>query len=197
MVQEYYESSNDKLNSKSFSLITFIDEFMDDSGDISYWRYWNGYNIPGSVYMEWHKSTINPDGISYLSEYESLLFDEISKYGHDDCYIIGCLEGDSETIDHELSHAMFYLNPLYRKRMEKLLYTNLLELNNNQYYKIRDTLRLMGYSDEVIPDEIIAYLSTSKKKELREDFGLNTDKLEKLINKFRKVFTKYKHSYKS
>jgi hypothetical protein len=49
----------------------------------------------------------------------------------------------------------------------------------------------MGYNENVLADEIQAYLSTSKKSELVEDFKLDYDTLSPLIKQFRKVLRKY------
>jgi hypothetical protein len=52
-------------------------------------------------------------------------------------------------------------------------------------------LKKMGYGDNVIKDEVQAYMSTSKKKELVETFGLDYNTILPMIRKYRKVLRWY------
>jgi len=52
----------------------------------------------------------------------------------------------------------------------------------------------LGYGQNVINDEIQAYMSTSNKKELVNDFKLDFDKITPIRKKYRKLLLKYNTS---
>jgi broad-specificity NMP kinase len=60
-----------------------------------------------------------------------------------------------------------------------------------QYSKMVKKLKKMGYGDNVIKDEVQAYMSTSTKKELVETFGLDFAKIKGFRNLYRKVLSRY------
>jgi hypothetical protein len=185
-VQEYYESNNEELNGKFFSFEEFIKKSMDDDGFINYFSDWDGFNIPGDVWETWRTN------VGLLSQHEtrldneiSLLYDNYEKY-----YIIGTMKNAKGVIDHEIAHALFYLNHDYRV---KTSYLNL-EFKTQfktQYNKVLKTFKKMGYNESVFEDEMQAWMSSSKKNELVEDFGLDYDAILPIIKSYRKVLRKY------
>ena len=110
-------------------------------------------------------------------------------------YIIGGVKGDIEVIDHEIAHALYYMNPEYKDMMDTANYQFYKNLRG-EYSKMVKALKKMGYGDNVIKDEVQAYMSTSGKKELVEKFGLDFTKIQGFRKLYRKVLSRYNTSKK-
>lgn len=190
-VEEYYEG-NPKVNGKYLSLEQFIDSFMSDDGKLDYFHYWTGFNIPGYIYKEWAQQNM-----SDKTKWELALANAISKNLdlEKPFYVIGGVKGDMEVIDHEIAHALYYMNDDYHNMMETATYQFYKNLRM-EYSKMVKKLKKMGYGDNVIKDEVQAYMSTSGKKELVEKFGLDFDKIKGFRKLYRGVLLKYNGSKK-
>lgn len=160
--QEYYESGNSKLRNKVFTLEQFIDAFTDDDGEVSYFKSWSGFNIPGHVLNMFFA---NFD----LTSREKALRDLIAKNTPGNrFYVIAARKGDALTMDHEVAHAMFYLDEDYRKAASKLVK----QMDPKLRKKLETTFKEWGYAREVYVDELNAYMSTSPADYMRKRFGL-------------------------
>ena len=189
-VEEYYEG-NPKVNRKYLTMEQFIDAFMEPNGKLDYFHFWSGFNIPGNVYMEWANKNCADRTKWELALAEAICRNlDLSK----PFYVIGGKKGDMEVIDHEIAHALYYMNPDYKTEMVKLT-SDLSKELPKEYKKMVTGLKKMGYGENVIRDEIQAYLSTSKKKELVERFKLDYDTTLPRIREFRKVLYRY-NTYK-
>lgn len=190
-VEEYYEG-NPKVNGKYLSFVDFIDAFMTDDGKLDYFHYWTGFNIPGNIYMEWSQKNM-----SDKTYWETALAQAISSKLdlEKPFYIIGSKKGSKNVIDHEIAHALYYMNSNYKSAMNELNY-NFNKQYRMQYCKVVKNLKSMGYGQNVVRDEIQAYMSTSKKKELVERFELDYDTILPMIRQYRKVLSQYNTSSK-
>ena len=190
-VEEYYEG-NPKVNGKYLSLEQFLDAFMTDDGKLNYFHYWTGFNIPGNIYLEWAQQNM-----SDKTKWELALTNVISKKLdlEKPFYVIGGVKGDIEVIDHEIAHALYYMNPEYKDMMDTANYQFYKNLRG-EYSKMVKALKKMGYGDNVIKDEVQAYMSTSGKKELVEKFGLDFTKIQGFRKLYRKVLSRYNTSKK-
>ena len=190
-VEEYYEG-NPKVNGKYLSFVDFIDAFMTDDGKLDYFHFWTGFNIPGNIYMEWAKQNS-----SDRTKWEIALAQAISSKLDlsKPFYVIGGKKGDMEVIDHEIAHALYYMNKDFWTEMN-ILTSKFGCSSPKEYKKMVTGLKKMGYGENVIRDEIQAYLSTSKKKELVDRFKLDYDTSLPWIRQFRKVLLKYNTSKK-
>jgi hypothetical protein len=190
-VEEYYEG-NPKVNGKYLSFVDFIDAFMTDEGKLDYFHYWTGFNIPGDIFMKWSQNNM-----SDKTYWEIALADAVYKKIDftKPFYIIGGKKGDMEVIDHEIAHALYYMNEDYKNEMSDITY-DFYKTQRSEYTKTVKTLKKMGYGENVIKDEIQAYLSTSGNKELVEKFGLNLKKIKTIRTSFRKVLSRYNTSKK-
>jgi len=190
-IEEYYEGQP-KLNRNYISFVDFIDFFMKDNGTIEYFNYWTGFNIPGNVYIEWAQK--NMEDKTY---WELALADAVSKKLDisKPFYIIGGKKGDVNVIDHEIAHALYYMNTEYKDLMDTANYQFYKNLRI-EYSKMVKKLKKMGYGDNVIKDEVQAYMSTSTKKELVETFGLDFDRIKGFRDLYRKVLSRYNTSKK-
>jgi len=185
-VEEYYEGQP-QLNRKYTSFVDFIDFFMKDDGSINYFNYWSGFNIPGDVFKEWFQKEM-----SDKTYWELALADEVEKKLDltEPFYVIGGKKGDMNVIDHEIAHALYYMSESYKGEMESLNY-DFFKKHRMQYSKMVKKLKKMGYGENVIKDEVQAYMSTSKKSELVEDFGLDYNTIKPMITQYRKVLSWY------
>lgn len=190
-VEEYYEG-NPKVNGKYLRLEDFIDAFMSDDGKIEYFHYWTGFNIPGDIYKKWWDEPY----ASEKTKWETALASAVTKKLdlEKPFYIIGGKKGDMEVIDHEIAHALYYMNPEYKDMMDTANYQFYKNLRG-EYSKMVKSLKKMGYGDNVIKDEVQAYMSTSGKKELVEKFGLDFTKIQGFRKLYRKVLSRY-NTYK-
>jgi len=185
-VEEYYEG-NEKVNGKYLSLEQFIDAFTKDDGKLEYFNYWTGFNIPGNIFKEWFQMEM-----SDKTKWEIELGKEVSKKldMSKPFYVIGGKKGDMNVIDHEIAHALYYMNEKYKSEMSNLTY-DFYKTLRIEYSKMVGKLKRMGYGDNVIKDEVQAYMSTSGKKELVEKFGLDFDKIKGYRTLYRKVLSRY------
>lgn len=188
-VEEFYESPLKRLVGQKFDMFTFLDQQMNDKGEIDYFSYWTGFNIPGDSVLKWcelHLQELTPLEHELINNITSKV--DVTK----PFYIIGAKEKDANTLDHEIAHALYYLNKLYALQMTKAIY-NFYKKDRKNYVKIVKALKEMGYNESVIKDEVQAYMSTSTKKELLGKFGISLDNKETnaVRNEFRKVLAKY------
>jgi len=190
-VEEYYEGQP-QLNRKYTSFVDFIDFFMKDDGSINYFNYWSGFNIPGNVFTEWSQKEMHDK-----TKWELALADEVQKKLNLEkpFYIIGGKKGDMNVIDHEIAHALYYMNTEYKDLMDAANYQFYKNLRM-EYSKMVKKLKKMGYGDNVIKDEVQAYMSTSTKKELVEKFELDFVKIKGFRTLYRKVLSRYNTSKK-
>lgn len=189
-VEEFYEG-NPKVNGKYLILEEFLDHFMDKNGKINYFEYWNGFNIPGNTFTQWFNKNA-----SDKTKWETALAEEVSAKldMSKPFYVIGGKKGDMNTIDHEIAHALYYMNGDYKALMLNLIY-DFYKQDRKNYTKMVNKLKKMGYGNNVIKDEVQAYMSTSTKKELVEKFGMDYETGLPMAKQFRKVLSRY-NTYK-
>jgi len=163
--QEYYECNSTKLRGAVFTFEELIDHYIDDMGYLTYFSYWSGFNIPSNILEEFFKHF-------ELSPREKKLRDVTKPFKNKSYYLIATKKGDENTLEHELVHAHYYLNPVYRQEANVLVKHMRPELRKC----LTKVLKEMGYNSTVMVDEINAYMSTSDTKYLREELELDIDK---------------------
>lgn len=156
---EHYESKYNHIRDNKFTLVQQQSAYCRDhlgspDADWTYTSDWSGYNIPAYVIEKVHSL-----GIPDPNHYDSLM---LGIYGMiqgatlgKDAYLIGTFKGtEVSTLQHELTHAMFYLDQDYNNSVRGLLFDNPVtsELSEALYRK--------GYPYKVAVDEIQAYLTT-------------------------------------
>jgi len=186
-MQEYYESPNPALWRKKFSLYDFLNESMNKYGEVEYFFLWDGFNIPGNILNDWLKLHENE-----LTPPETEIFNALIKHKIDfdvPYYIIGARENDKAVIKHEIAHALYYTNAEYATKMTDFV-SELQKKHSAIYKKVKKELLKMGYNQEVITDEVHAYLSSETPKYLMETFNVDIRGVES-ITQMRKVLSKY------
>ena len=187
--QEFYESPNPKFRNKSFTILDFMEwqAKTEGNGNFTYPTAWSGFNFPSHIMNDCIKlflGQLDSDHNKYDKNMK-LAYNECERMCNDTekFYIIGCLKGNTETLDHEICHGLFYLNSEYKKEATKLV--------KNLPAKLRTSMEKMlaktGYAKQVFIDEINAYLSTDSK----EDLIARKIKTNNKDDAFKELFKKY------
>jgi len=180
-IQEYYESPFKQVRGKVFTMNELQRLYSKRFGDgvFTYPQDWKGFNIPGHVVDEFMSLNFT----DWNNDYDKVMEDihsEIkrgSKKASQPYYVIGCEPRDTETIKHELCHAVYYLDQEYRAKVNELINS----LHRNLFASFREHLLNIGYSKNVIIDEINAYICV--------DSHQLTDSARKMNKKEKKNFT--------
>ena len=186
-MQEYYESPNKRLFRKKFTMAEFLTESIKENGKIDYFSYWSGFNVPGNIVNDWW-ILHGPD----VSAEEQAIFNELQRHKIDfskPFYIIGALEGDKGVVKHEIAHGLSAPNISSKAEMMSLNFS-LLNQELKLFHKMEKKLLKMGYNEEVVDDEIQAYLSSETPKYLLDVFGVDI-KGVKPIAEMRKILKEY------
>jgi hypothetical protein len=167
-VQEFYESPNPKFRGKNFNIWDYIEWYSRQKrGAFTYAFDWGGFNIPLEVAWNCYEGKngvrIMPEG--YKSPYDNIMTDIISdiqirmfdksKQRDLHAYIIGAADTKGWTFKHEVCHGLYYINKKYRELVDEVTQTIPLK----DYIKFKQNLIKMGYTEDVIDDEIQAYLN--------------------------------------
>jgi len=146
--QEHYESP--EFGGKIFTLGQYREWYSERYGGWTYYTDWNGFNIPDIVFEPFKKGLFDP-----LTEEEQKLLD-LFKHRTGKFYVIGThTSKQDEAIDHEICHALYYLDEEYRVAV-----SNIIEINpSNALNKLEEWLIKRGYAGSFLSDEVQAYLS--------------------------------------
>lgn len=164
-LQEFYESPLEGINGSYFTLEDFMDSYAASRPNyiFDYFEHWAGFNLPCDVVRNFEKVFKGK-----LLRKEKKLLTLIKKtlkangwQAGERFYVIGTFDSkgkfdDDTIVDHELAHALFYLSPAYNRRAKALVGT----LSMLTYSKFATALLARGYGENVILDEIQAYLAT-------------------------------------
>jgi hypothetical protein len=176
-VQEFYESPYKEIRGKVFNMIEFqrLYSIKRNENFFSYPIDWSGFNIPSNVIEDFFdKFNFNFDKHDYNlydQTFEDIHSEIISKSEFNECgkyYIIASEPDNKDTINHELSHAFYYLYPEYKKEADKIIN----KIPEPIYNKLKNTLFDLGYNSKVIKDEIQAYLANDYDT-ITQDINLN------------------------
>lgn len=187
-LQEFYESPFKKVRGQFFTLEQFMDLYAKQQGNFTYTTDWGGFNVPGHV-VDAFFSKFGHD----LLEKEKLLQEQIYEVDgmgnlvppENKYYVIGMC--DEYCLEHELCHAVYYLNDEYRQLANKMVKA----LPKFVSETIKTWLLKKGYSKPLVVDETNAYLSTSEQYELTRNFGRVGSRFEKFAP-FREAFAKFR-----
>ncbi len=159
-LQEFYESPVDSIREHYFTLADLAEVYVPrhkrdrGTGRFTYYTDWHGYNVPGHIIQKFYETFTD------LTHGENMLREAVS--GFDMVYLIGSHEGDDpseDALDHELVHATYYLDDDYRAAVNRQVE---LFRETPTHDKLVALLKDWCYCDEVITDEINAYLATTE-----------------------------------
>jgi len=193
-MQEFYESPNTRFRGKYFSFNEFRGWYCQTQSQTGKWTYgkdFGGYNVPGESLVKFYKRFFGRPGAPNAKESQVLNW-VIPTALKKKCYLIGIIQGDEETLFHELHHAFYYLYPEYKKQVLKVLGLQRIKDNNLEKYVtysgIIDCLKKNMYCSEVFKDEIAAYLMFGQDV-LRLE-GIDTRKYTRTAKELRNIFNK-------
>lgn len=185
--QEFYE--NPEWKGKDFTIFEFMNWYVKDGHRecFTYPDDWAGYNIPSYVIYDLRNrikdGNIYDDIINEVADQISSNFNATRK----DFYLIGTINDDGPTIEHEIAHGLFYTNQDYKNEMlnevnklPKKLYENLTKSLHEE----------MMYHKDVLDDEIQAYMATGLVPELNKN--IRGSKRAEIRKPFKDIFKKYK-----
>ena len=191
-VQEFYESPLDEIRGKHFTILEFMKLYSEKFGDgvFTYTVDWGGFNIPSMVLQKCYYSKQLKDENDYDRIMKKIHMHICNEVSNGKYYLIGTPNNDTDTKNHEISHAFYYLYPDYKNKVDKL--TD--KLPKSIYNKIIKSLKRMGYNEYVYKDEIQAYLSNdySSVLPLFELNPLHKNKFNFITNELKKINKDYK-----
>lgn len=179
--QEFYEFDN-------FNIIDFMEHYSKTKGNgvFSYPNDWSGFYLPSESIREVWKT-----GIPDPNKYDTLMktvYKDCEKASNSDCFcIIGIVDGDLKTLQHEMAHALYHINKSYRSKMNKAIKS----LKSNHYKILHDTLLKMHYTKEAIDDEIQAYCATGLPREMATALRCKKAPYTKICKPFIEIFGEY------
>lgn len=169
--QEHYESP--KFRARAFSFEEFKAWYIKEYGEFSYVEDWSGFNIPGYILQAFRDGDFDP-----LTDLEKKLLEAFKDEEDDKFYIIGTLT-ESDSLEHEMRHAAYYVCRTYRIRCIEIIDENA----DSEDVKIMiEWLTKKGYHEAVIYDEIQAYLGADSEWLINEEGLKLTDLLPKAFN---------------
>lgn len=159
--QEYYESPNEEIRGKIFTLgylhsLYAMNSSLTNSHGVSGYincQYFDngpvGFNIPSTALDPFIKGLFDP-----LTREEQSLVDAF-RYRTDSFYVLGCidsLEPDLDTTKHETAHGLFYTCQKYREEV-------LAEMKKKDLTKLFELLKKKGYPTDkyILHDEAHAF----------------------------------------
>ena len=145
----------------------------------------NGFNVPGHCFKPFIQGLFDP-----LTE-EEQDFVELIRCRTDKYAVIGVHKekGLDFALDHEIAHAMYYVNEEYHKEVNEVLKFDGID-------NCKAMIKAIGYADEVLLDEVHAYFGVDgqwlkqNKKELM--FEHKVEFPEEAHKKLLDLYNKYK-----
>ena len=185
-VQEFYESDSDLFKEQDFSIWDYMKWYSDkNKGIFTYTKDWEGYNVPFS------KAINCIIGAECESPYDKTMQDILDQIlitdNSADAYIIGVKSDKGQTFKHELCHALYHTKKHYKIIADAV---SGLYIIDNVYIKIRSNLLELGYNEDVIPDEIQAYMMTNYKARYFSK-GVNMSVLDEISKQYKQQLNKY------
>jgi hypothetical protein len=207
-VQEYYESPNSEFRGKHFNIWDFIEWYSRNKKHAFTYAFdWSGFNIPLPIAWECYEGREKNrrgekyNGVSSMPDtwkskwdkpmkdiiwaVQSRMFNKNNKRDMN-AYIIGARDTEGNTFQHEVAHGLYYTNKEYKESMDEITQT----IAWQDYLKFEKNLLDMGYTADVIPDEIQAYLTWGWDY-AKFSKGVSKRLCKQLNKEYLKVFNKY------
>lgn len=186
-LQEFYESPLKDIRGKYFSHEQYMDRYAEEYGNFTYYSDWGGFNVPGHIIDIWRNNFIIESrlGTNVFSNKEFNLLKKLTDplIKGEKFYVIGTYGENSSCFQHELSHAMYYLNDKYKKEVNR----NIKKFSRTK--EISKCLLEHGYDKSVLKDEIQAYMATGTVSSV--NFALEFETSEDEMQSFKDIYNKY------
>ena len=183
--QEFYESDSDSFRGKGFKWKDYTKYYKEKTkNDIfTYHEDWAGYNIPCDSIESCIK--LIPD----LNFYDLIMFSIVDTIrtivGSDNYYLIGVDQSNGDDLSlvyHEIAHGLWFSTPSYKNKQM----SNIMNMNERVRHSIAKKITGMGYGENVIDDEIQAYLSTGIGDDMKRIKDIKASQIP-----FKEVFDSY------
>lgn len=162
---EYYDGDQKK---KHVDMAEFLDDWMDRQGNADYFKFWDGFNITDSAFQSWRRT------VGKLSQAEQTVVDAVDQAtkGMKKFCVMGVSGDDPATMQHELFHAKYYLDPDFKRNADQLID----ECRNDPVIKTMTKIlkTKLDYHTN-IDEEIAAYLYAGS--QLKLVFGVDAKTL--------------------
>jgi hypothetical protein len=171
-VAEYYDGKHYGGQSRSVSLTDFLDNWMDRQGNVDYFKFWDGFNIPDHAFRSWLKSA------KPLSKAEQVMVDAVRKntQGQKKFCVIGVGSDDPATMRHEMFHARYYLDTGFKMAADDLIKSHAKDQDFKTIQRV--LIKKLDYVDHV-DEEVAAYLYAGS--QLKLVFGVDAKDLVKVF----------------
>lgn len=161
---EYYDGDQKK---KHVDMAEFLDDWMDRQGNADYFKFWDGFNITDSAFRSWRRT------VGKLSQAEQTVVDAVDQAtkGMKKFCVMGVSGDDPATMQHELFHAKYYLDPDFKRNADQLMD----ECRNDPVIKTMTKIlkTKLDYHTN-IDEEIAAYLYAGSQLKLVFDVDAKT-----------------------
>jgi len=178
--QEFYEGYSKDIRGSRFTIDDYIKWYMMEYKNKDMFTYsydWCGFNIPSESISDCMS------GIFDINEYDrvmSKIYNScLMENGNKKFYLLGVDSLDSDLLNHEMSHGMYYTDPEYKEAMDQITES----LPMESYASLRKIVQNMGYGDNVINDEIQAYMSTGLSSKMS-----TIPNLEEFLSTYKETF---------
>ena len=180
--QEHFESP--EFRGKIFTMKEFKKWYKKMSkGKFSYYEDWVGFNIPSEILKPFYEGKFNP-----LSKKEQWFLDQFrgveGKFYIIGTYVAKNKKANSDTLQHEIAHALFYTNDAYRAEVLAILEPLKLKKLKKSFAKDGD------YHESVFTDECHAYIMGDLKW-LRNTWEVKIGPFREAHEQLVKVFKKH------
>lgn len=180
-VQEFYESPNRKFRGASFSVWDYAKWYAGKyGGSFSYPADFVGFNLPLVVAKKCYE--VNEFETPYDREMRAIV--ESLFVNGERQYIIGTDSLKGDTFEHEMAHAMYYTDMVYRNEMDGVTDS----LSKSDADRLKRNIRKIGYHSSVVKDEIQAYMST----EVSDKICKGVRGKRELHRRYRRVFKRFR-----
>jgi len=189
--QEFYESGSESFRGQGFKWKDFINYYKEKTKSeiFTYHDDWSGYNIPCDSIESCMK--LIPD-LNFFDLIMYCIVDTIKELvGSDKFYLIGIDQStgdDPHLIYHEMAHALWFSDPSYKEKMSTLIRKMDSNIREKMLKKISDS----GYGDNVLYDELQAYMATGLVGNMNRVKGVKQE-----IEKFKSFFDTYTNKFKA
>lgn len=181
--QEFYESPNAKFRGKHFSIWDYVNWYVKTykRDCFSYPADYVGFNLPLETVIKCYS-----EASAFETPYDTAMWSlatELYDSGDSRKYLIGVDTVETDIFEHELAHALYYVNDNYRQEMDAI--TN--QLSKPDFNCFQKNLLNLGYCKAVVRDEVQAYMATEMNKKVTK--GLKN--VLELYHSYSKVFKRY------
>lgn len=175
--QEFYESPNPEFREKHFSIWYYIKWYSQEYNGFTYAQDWSGFNMPLESLERCYANGVVET--PYDTQMMQILNSIREQKSEGKAYVIGTTDTNGTTLKHELCHAFYSVNAEYRKKAILLVES----IDSKVKKQITKNLLVAGYTQEVVDDEIQAYLMYGHNKSFFAK-GLDSQILEGYHNRF-------------